>query len=85
MKDFRLAICQNKPLYDKKKTVQRILDMIRKASDNGAKLVSLPEMFYFPYDITELIKQEEENRETVSVLQSSARENNIYLCTGTNC
>lgn len=83
MKDFKMAICQNKPLYDKKKTVQNVLKMIKDAANSGAKLVHLPEMFYFPYDISELIKQEESNRETVSILQSAAKKNNIYLCTGT--
>lgn len=83
MKDFKMAICQNKPLHDKHKTVQHVLNMIKKAADNGANLVTLPEMFYFPYEIGELIKQEESNKETVSILQSSAKENRVHLCTGT--
>lgn len=83
MKDFKMAICQNKPLYNKKKTVENVLGMIKEAANNGANLVHLPEMFYFPYDMAELIKQEEANRETVSILQSATKENNIYLCTGT--
>lgn len=83
MKDFKIAICQNKPFYNKEKSVQKILQMIKEAAGNGAKLVLLPEMFYFPYEFSELIKQEEADRATVSTLQSSAKENNVYLCTGT--
>jgi len=83
MKDFKMAVCQNKPFFDKKKSVARVVDMIKEATDNEARLVMLPEMFYFPYILSELAKQEESDGETVSTLQAAAKSNKIFLCTGT--
>ncbi|HBM17034.1 MAG TPA: carbon-nitrogen hydrolase [Lentisphaeria bacterium] len=82
MKDFKMAVCQNKPLNDKKKSVARAIEMINEAAGEGANIVMLPEMFYYPYIIKELIQQEESKRETVSILQETAKANRIYLCTG---
>lgn len=82
MRDFKLAICQNKPYKDKKKSVERVLEMIDEASDKGAALVMLPEMFYYPYILRELVNQEESSKETIGLLQHSAKKNSVYLCTG---
>ena len=82
MRDFKIAVCQNKPVFDKKKSIDRVLQMINLASENGAKLVLLPEMFYYPYILSELPAQEETNKETVSILQQAAKSNKIFLCTG---
>lgn len=82
MKKFKMAVCQNKPIHDKKKSVEKVLSMIKQAAMEGASLVLLPEMFYYPYILKELIMQEEESRETVSILSEAAKANSVYLCTG---
>ena len=56
--------------------------MIARAAKNKAGLVMLPEIFFYPYEINELKKIAEENNETIVKLQETAKENKIYLCTG---
>jgi len=83
MKKFKLAVCQNKPGFDKEKNVAQAIRMIESASEKGAKLVVLPEIFYYPYEL-KTIKNiaEEKNGRTISTLKDCAKRCKIYLCTG---
>src|SRR3712207_8002189 len=50
MKDFRLAVCQVSVTDDKGRNIDNAERMIRKAVENGAQMVVLPEIFNSPYD-----------------------------------
>ncbi len=56
--------------------------MINKAAENNAKMVILPEIFFYPYEINKLKKIADKNNETLNKLKTKAQEKNIYLCTG---
>ena len=83
MKKFKLAVCQNKPGFDKEKNVSRAIKMIETAADNGAELITLPEIFYYPYELASIKKiAETKNGPTLSALKDCARRCKVYLCTG---
>lgn len=82
IKQFKIALCQNKPGYDKNKNVESAVRMITKAGKNNAKLILLPEIFYYPYEIDLIKNIAEDNRETLIRLRETAKRNKVYLCTG---
>lgn len=82
MKDFKMAICQNKPSRDKQASINKVAFMISEAAGKGAQLIMLPEIFYTPYELKEIPKLEEKNRETINKLREISKQNKIYLCTG---
>ncbi len=82
IKQFKIALCQIKPGYDKNKNVESAIRMITKASYNNAQLILLPEIFYYPYEIKLIKNIAEDNKETLIKLQDTAKKNKIYLCTG---
>ena len=82
MKDFKMAICQNKPSRDKQTSINKVESMISEAAGKGAQLVMLPEIFYHPYELKEIPKLEEKNRKTINKLREASKQNKVYLCTG---
>lgn len=82
MKDFKVAVCQNKALRNKDISLKNILSMIGKAALNGANLILLPEMFYFPYECKAIPDLEETDKHTINILKEAAKLNNVYICTG---
>ena len=82
MKKFKIAVCQNKPVKNKDKSVAQIISKIEEAKAKGADLVVLPEIFYHPYELKALPRLEESNGETLGQLQTTAKRLEIYLCTG---
>ena len=82
MKDFKIAVCQNRPSRNKAESIEKITAMIEKAVLNNAGLVLLPEIFYHPYELAKIPKLEESNHETLDQLKIIAKNKNIYLCTG---
>lgn len=82
MKKFKVAVCQNKPSDDKEKSVKRAITMLREAASKGAELVTLPEIFYHNYILSELSSLAERNKETLGSLIQVAKELKIHLCTG---
>ncbi len=82
MKDFRMAICQNKPSKDKQTSINKVESMISEAAGKGAQLIILPEIFYNPYELKEIPKLEEKNGETINKLREVSKQNKVYLCTG---
>jgi omega-amidase len=82
MKSFVLAVCQNKPSYDKKKNVERALSMLDKAAARGAHLMLLPEIFYFPFELEYLKSQACQNEEVLNLFKEWAKKNGKYLCPG---
>lgn len=83
MKKFKLAICQNKPGFDKEKNVAGAIKMIETAARNRAELITLPEIFYYPYELASIRKiAETKNGPTLSALKDCAKRCKVYLCTG---
>lgn len=82
MLNYKIAICQIKPLRDKKQSINLAQSYIFKAAEEGAKLVILPEIFYHPYEFKAIPELEETNKETVKILSKVAKDANVYLCTG---
>jgi omega-amidase len=83
MKDFKIAVCQNKPSRDKALSIKKVTEMIDNAVINNAKLILLPEIFYHPYELSKIPKIEENNNETLNKLKEVAKDKKIFLCTGT--
>lgn len=84
MKDFKIATCQMNVVDNKDTNIEHAIQLIKKASSNGAKLITLPEMFNTPYDNSKFIEycEEETTSKTLNSMQDLAREENIYLQSG---
>lgn len=78
-----VALIQMLGSMEKKTSIKKAEGMIREASDKGAKLVVLPEMWDCPYS-PQYFKEygEEEKGETFNFMASMAKEFNIYLVGG---
>lgn len=82
METIKVALCQNKPIYDKEANIVHAISLIEEAASNGARLISLPEIFYYPYELLALRRVADSNTATLERLQYAAKKCNIYLCTG---
>ncbi len=82
MKPFTLAVCQNKPFYDKEDTIRRALGLLDRAARRGAGLAVLPEMFYYPYEFDGLARQAAENDPVLDLLREWAKAHRIFVCAG---
>ncbi len=82
MRSFKAAICQNLPGSDKQTNVENAIGMIREAAAHGARLVMLPEMFFCPYELEIIPSMAESDGATLDALRRIAKEEGIYLCTG---
>lgn len=83
MQTFTTAICQNKPGYDKQANIDHACDMIAEAVSSGASLVTLPEIFYYPYDLKGIRNIADDGKMTLDRLRHAAVKGSIYLCAGT--
>lgn len=80
---MKIAVCQMKVCDDKDKNIAHALDMIDEASNNGADIVVLPEMFNCPYQNSYFPEfAEEYPGKTTIALKNSAKKNSIYLVGG---
>lgn len=82
MRNVKAAICQIKPGYDKEKNITHALYLIEEAAQNGAGLITLPEIFYYPYELLALRRVADKDNSTLERLQETADKLNILLCTG---
>lgn len=73
-----------KVVDDKRANIEKAVEMIAKASENGAEIVVLPEMFNCPYDTSKFQSYSEElgSSETLKAVSSIAKEYGIYLVAG---
>ena len=46
---FKLALCQIKGSFDKKESMATVTHYVETAAENGAQVISLPEMWNCPY------------------------------------
>jgi predicted amidohydrolase len=56
--------------------------MIRVSADSNASLAVLPEMFYHPYELSEILKKTGTEDEILDRFCQCARETGMYICTG---
>ncbi len=82
MEKIRMALCQNLPIRDVDKNVQRALELVRKAAGDGAQLIALPEMFYYPYEMSTLKTLAYMEHSLHEAFSKTALEQKIHLCTG---
>lgn len=80
---FRLALVQLAVSASKADNLQNAARLIKQASQNGAKVVALPECFNSPYG-TSYFKDYAERipGQSTDVLSKAAKENNIFLIGG---
>lgn len=80
---MKVAIIQMKVYPDKIKNLEIAKGFVKEASQNGARLVILPEMFQTPYE-TSLFPEYAERKGELSwqALREMARENECYLVGG---
>lgn len=83
MTHFKIALCQITPGYDLGANVQRAVSMIAESALRGASLISLPEMFYHPYELSVLKDASEKWESTLDQLKNAAVKAGVFLCTGT--
>lgn len=82
MKQFKLAICQLTPGYDRSENIIRASSMIKEAAVRGASLAVLPEMFYYPFEVQSLREAADEWEGTLDQLKEASVKEGIFLCTG---
>ena len=84
MEEFKLACCQMNVVDDKEKNIEHTIELVRKASSNGAKLITLPEMFNTPYDNAKFVEnaEKEEDSPTLAAMCSVAEDEKVYLQSG---
>lgn len=81
---FKIALCQTQVEDDKNKNIQKAITFIKEAADNGAKIISLGEMFNCPYrkNAFKIYAEEEQNSTTLNALKSIAKEKQVYIIAG---
>jgi omega-amidase len=81
MKPIRIALCQIRPSRNCHENIDHAFDMVTEASANGADLVVLPEIFYFPFELVEIKKLGDMSR-LLPRFQAVAQRNDLFICTG---
>jgi predicted amidohydrolase len=82
MQPVKIALCQITPEYDKSANVKRAAEMVATASDKGAGLIVLPEVFYFPFDLLRLRNIAGDEHEILERFQLLAQRYSVHICTG---
>ncbi|MBD3392532.1 MAG: carbon-nitrogen hydrolase family protein [Chitinivibrionales bacterium] len=82
MHSVRAAVCQNRPAYDKEVNVRHAIEMIGRAAGEGAALVSLSEIFYWPYERKGIQRAADTDTRVLDQLRNTAARYGIHLCTG---
>ena len=84
MEEFKLACCQMNVVDNKDMNINHAVELINKASSDGAALITLPEMFNTPYDNAKFVEnaEEEDTSRTLNTMCDVAKDNDIYLQAG---
>lgn len=84
MKTIKIALCQMDVLDNKPQNIQKAVEMIRNAKNQGADMAVLPEMFNCPYENEKFIEYGEclENSETLKAISYTAKELEIHVLAG---
>lgn len=83
-KKFKIAVCQTRVTKNKQENINRAVDAISTAAEQGAQVIALPEMFNCPYenDQFEAYSEAAEEGETIRALSQAAKSKGIYLIAG---
>ncbi|EJO5348539.1 carbon-nitrogen hydrolase family protein [Clostridium botulinum] len=87
MNKLRIALCQMQVQNDKKKNIEKAIQMLTKAKKGNCNIAVLPEMFNCPYEnkcfkpYGEIIA-EENGGETVKSIKKAAKDLNLYVVAG---
>jgi predicted amidohydrolase len=81
---FKIALCQMKVVDDKQANLKKATAMIEMAAIEGAEMVVLPEMFNCPYDTSKFrfYAESSENSPTLKAVSNAAKENGVFLISG---
>jgi predicted amidohydrolase len=84
MNEVRISLCQFKVVENKKNNIKKAKDFIKKAAEDFADIVVLPEMFNCPYDNSKfnLYAEEENNSDTLNHIKDLAIKHDIYIVAG---
>jgi predicted amidohydrolase len=82
MNDFKTAVIQIKPFRDIEKSLERVLAMTEEAAGAGAVLVTLPEIFYHPYELPGLPALACHAERMLEAVRAAAVRHKIWLCAG---
>ena len=83
MKKIKLALVQNVPSFDAAKNIERVLELIETAANDGADLIALPEMFYHPFQLSDLKALAPFSEKVHEAFSDISNRLKIHLCTGT--
>ncbi|HIT98938.1 MAG TPA: carbon-nitrogen hydrolase family protein [Candidatus Copromorpha excrementavium] len=80
---FKIALCQIKGSFEKEKSMETAADYVVHAAENGAQVISLPEMWNCPYS-NDYFREYSEPEEgpTVEFMSDLAAKQGIYLVGG---
>ena len=80
---FKLALCQMKGSFDKQESMETVTEYVEMASENGAQVISLPEMWNCPYS-NDYFREyaEPADGRTVEFMSDLAAKHGIYLIGG---
>ncbi len=80
---MRIGILQPKAGYNKEENLKKAADMVKRATEQGADIVALPEMFCCPME-HKYFKEfaEEKGGMMYTALMNMARDNGVYLVGG---
>lgn len=83
-KNFKIALCQTMVVDDKDCNLKKALEFIEEAAVNGAKIISLGEMFICPYrnDVFKEYAEEEGSSVTLKAISNMAKKHNVYIIAG---
>jgi omega-amidase len=81
MKPLRIALCQIAPVHSCEQNTAQAFSMIDEAAGGGADLVALPELFYLPYELSE-IKKTGDMSHLLKKFSKAAQKNKVYIETG---
>lgn len=82
MKHCKIALCQIVPVYDLQKNIDHAVAMISEAAKNGANIVALPEIFYYPYDLGRIRSISGDEPAILTRLSAIAKKEGVVLCIG---
>lgn len=81
---LKIALCQTKVFSGKDVSLRNAVERITEASQNGAEIISLPEMFNCPYsnDKFALYGEYEKESRTLQILKETCKKEKVYLVAG---
>jgi len=80
---YKIALCQLTPGYNQEENIKKAEVMLQSAAQKNARIAVLPEIFHYPYELDKIPNLPDYGDKIREKMQKAARDNNLYLCTGT--